>query len=42
MLRKFIMRIAARKCLGFKTPYKVFEENTGISMKSALEIALMA
>jgi len=30
-----------RKCLGFKTPYEVFKENTGISMKSVFEIALM-
>jgi len=30
-----------RKSLGFKTPYEVFEENTGIRMKSIFEIALM-
>jgi len=30
-----------RKCLGFKTPYEVFEANTGIKMKSIFEIALM-
>jgi len=30
-----------RKGLGFKTPYEVFEENTGIHMKSVFEIALM-
>jgi len=30
-----------RKCLGFKTPYEVFEVNTGIHMKSIFEIALM-
>ncbi len=30
-----------KKCLGFKTPYEAFEENTGIQMKSVFEIALM-
>ncbi|MDX8382907.1 MAG: IS30 family transposase, partial [Ghiorsea sp.] len=30
-----------KKCLDFKTPYEVFEENTGIRMKSIFEIALM-
>jgi len=30
-----------KKCLGFKTPYEVFEENTGVQMKSVFEIALM-
>jgi len=30
-----------KKCLGFKTPYEVFEENTGVQMKSVFEIALV-
>ncbi|MDQ6992620.1 MAG: IS30 family transposase, partial [Mariprofundus sp.] len=30
-----------RKCLGFKTPYGVFERNTGINMRAVFEIALM-
>ena len=30
-----------RKCLGFKTPYEVFEELTGIKMQPLYEIALM-
>jgi len=30
-----------KKCLGFKTPYEVFQENTGVQIKSVVEIALM-
>jgi len=30
-----------KKCLGFKTPYEVFQENTGVKIKSVVEIALM-
>ncbi|MDQ7004862.1 MAG: IS30 family transposase [Ghiorsea sp.] len=30
-----------KKCLGFKTPYEVFEENTGVHIKSIVEIALI-
>jgi len=30
-----------RKCLGFKTPYEVFEENTEVKMKYIFEIALI-
>jgi len=30
-----------KKRLGFKTPYEVFQENTGIQIKSVIEIALM-
>jgi hypothetical protein len=31
----------SRKCLGFKTPYEVFEEFTGISEKRLIGYALM-
>ncbi|MDQ7005503.1 MAG: IS30 family transposase [Ghiorsea sp.] len=30
-----------KKCLAFKTPYEVFEENTGVHIKSIVEIALI-
>jgi len=30
-----------KKCLGFKTSYEVFEENTGVHIKSIVEIALI-
>ncbi len=30
-----------RKCLGYKTPYEVFEELTGISQKKLIGHALM-
>ena len=30
-----------RKCLGFKTPYAVFEELTGIDFKKLMSYALM-
>jgi IS30 family transposase len=30
-----------KKHLGFKTPYEVFEENTGVQMKLVYETALM-
>ena len=29
-----------RKCLGFKTPYEVFDELTGMSIKNLMSYAL--